>query len=189
MHVVHTCSNDREPILQVIYDIMVCAVGETTATFGVPGVMEHCYFMKAGAHSTNPLTRSQTHRHMLNLFMPQLLQPQLAAPLRASSPHVGGARAQEVTDTVGLRRRIGESFELAALPGTTEEDRRKALHFCVVGGGPTGVEFAGTLRDFVRGDLSRKYPELMADVQVRCAWFPLLPAQSPLQSSPEWPHW
>ncbi len=39
---------------------------------------------------------------------------------------------------MGLRRRIGESFELAALPGTTEEDRRKALHFCVVGGGPTG---------------------------------------------------
>ena len=32
---------------QVIYDIMVCAVGEMTATFGVPGVMEHCYFMKA----------------------------------------------------------------------------------------------------------------------------------------------
>ncbi len=32
--------------LQVIYDIMVCAVGEMTATFGVPGVMEHCYFMK-----------------------------------------------------------------------------------------------------------------------------------------------
>lgn len=52
-------------------------------------------------------------------------------PKSASAP-------QEVTDTVGLRRRIGESFELAALPGTTEEDRRKALHFCVVGGGPTG---------------------------------------------------
>ena len=50
----------------------------------------------------------------------------------------GLAAAQEITDTVGLRRRIGESFELAALPGTTEEDRKKALHFCVVGGGPTG---------------------------------------------------
>ncbi len=32
--------------------------------------------------------------------------------------------------------------------------------------GCAGVEFAGTLRDFVRGDLSRKYPELMPDVQV-----------------------
>ena len=80
---------------------------------------------------------------------------------------------------MGLRRRIGESFELAALPGTTEEDRRKALHFCVVGGGPTGVEFAGTLRDFVRGDLSRKYPELMADVQVGAHAFPCFPQICP----------
>ena len=61
MQCLHTCSNDREPISQVIYDIMVCAVGETTATFGVPGVMEHCYFMKAGAHANNiPLSRSLT---------------------------------------------------------------------------------------------------------------------------------
>jgi NADH:ubiquinone reductase (non-electrogenic) len=29
----------------------------------------------------------------------------------------------------------------------------------VVGGGPTGVEFAGTLSDFVREDLKKKYPE------------------------------
>jgi hypothetical protein len=47
--------------------------------------------------------------------------------------------AQEITDTVGLRRRIGECFELAALPGTPEADRKKALNFCVVGGGPTGA--------------------------------------------------
>ena len=101
---------------------------------------------------------------------------------------MAGGPAQEVTDTVGLRRRIGESFELAALPGTTEEDRRKALHFCVVGGGPTGVEFAGTLRDFVRGDLSRKYPELMADVQVRCTCLPLRSPQSrPCTPLGQWP--
>ena len=120
--------------------------------------------------------------------MPLQRHSKCAAPLRAGSPHMAGARSQEVTDTVGLRRRIGESFELAALPGTTEEDRRKALHFCVVGGGPTGVEFAGTLRDFVRGDLSRKYPELMADVQVRCVCFPLLLPEPPLHFSEEWPH-
>ena len=59
------------------------------------------------------------------------------------------AREQEVSDTVALRRRIGEKFELAALPGTSDEERRRALHFVVVGGGPTGVEFAGTLSDFL----------------------------------------
>lgn len=50
---------------------------------------------------------------------------------------------KEVSDTVALRKKIQESFELAALPGTSEEERRKVLHFVVVGGGPTGVEFAG----------------------------------------------
>ena len=32
-----------------------------------------------------------------------------------------------------------QQFELAALPGTSEEDMRTALHFVVVGGGPTGA--------------------------------------------------
>lgn len=41
---------------------------------------------------------------------------------------------------MGLRRRIGECFELAALPGTPEADRKKALNFVVVGGGPTGTK-------------------------------------------------
>ncbi len=40
---------------------------------------------------------------------------------------------------MGLRRRIGQCFELAALPGTPEEDRKRALRFIVVGGGPTGA--------------------------------------------------
>eukprot|EP00878_Enallax_costatus_P005917 GHUV01006208.1.p1 GENE.GHUV01006208.1~~GHUV01006208.1.p1 ORF type:complete len:338 (+),score=70.72 GHUV01006208.1:311-1324(+) len=101
----------RRPQFEVPYDVLVVAVGERPATFGVPGVAEHCFFMK------------------------------------------------EVSDTVELRRRVQEAFELAALPGTSEEERRKVLRFVVVGGGPTGVEFAGTLNDFVRVDLARKYPE------------------------------
>ncbi len=36
----------------------------------------------------------------------------------------------------------------------------------VVGGGPTGVEFAGTLADFLREDLRKKYPALMKHVRV-----------------------
>eukprot|EP00879_Flechtneria_rotunda_P028998 GHRR01031249.1.p1 GENE.GHRR01031249.1~~GHRR01031249.1.p1 ORF type:complete len:213 (-),score=52.22 GHRR01031249.1:128-766(-) len=73
---------------------------------------------------------------------------------------------KEISDTVALRRRIQEAFELAALPGTNDEERRRILHFVVVGGGPTGVEFAGTLNDFVKVDLAKKYPELMPYVTV-----------------------
>ena len=45
---------------------------------------------------------------------------------------------KEVTDTVALRQRIQEVFELASLPGLSEDDMHAALHFVVVGGGPTG---------------------------------------------------
>ncbi|KAL4425486.1 hypothetical protein ABPG75_009502 [Micractinium tetrahymenae] len=106
------------PKFEVPYDLLVVAVGEQPATFGVPGVDEHCYYMK------------------------------------------------EIPDSVGLRQRIQQQFELAALPGTKVEDMRRALHFVVVGGGPTGVEFAGTLSDFLREDLKKKYPELMQFVRV-----------------------
>lgn len=73
---------------------------------------------------------------------------------------------KEIPDSVGLRQRIQQQFELAALPSTKEEELEQVLHFVVVGGGPTGVEFAGTLSDFLREDLRKKYPELMKHVRV-----------------------
>lgn len=35
------------PTFEVPYDLLIVAVGEQPATFGVPGVEEHCYFLKA----------------------------------------------------------------------------------------------------------------------------------------------
>ncbi len=36
----------RHPVFEVPYDILVVAVGEQPATFGVKGVKEYCFFMK-----------------------------------------------------------------------------------------------------------------------------------------------
>ena len=59
-----------------------------------------------------------------------------------------------------------QCFELASIPGATETEVRNALSFCVVGGGATGVEFAGTLADFVRSDLAARYPAVADNAQV-----------------------
>ena len=40
-----------------------------------------------------------------------------------------------------------EGFEQASQPTLTDIERRNLLSFCVVGGGPTGVEYAGELHD------------------------------------------
>jgi len=67
---------------------------------------------------------------------------------------------KDISDARAIRSRILECFEQANQPVITDEDRRKLLNFCIVGGGPTGVEFAAELHDFIRDDIRRHYPSL-----------------------------
>ena len=68
---------------------------------------------------------------------------------------------RELNDARVLRQRIIQSFERANLPTATTEERRRLLHFVICGGGPTGVEFAAELHDFLTEDLHRSYPDLV----------------------------
>lgn len=65
---------------------------------------------------------------------------------------------KEVEDAQKIRQTVIDCFEKAILPGLSEEERRANLHFVVVGGGPTGVEFAAELHDFLEEDLCKLYP-------------------------------
>lgn len=56
---------------------------------------------------------------------------------------------KEINHARNIRKRTMDILEAASLPGTTEDELRQLLHFVVVGGGPTGVEFSGELRDFL----------------------------------------
>ncbi|XP_066922519.1 uncharacterized protein [Clytia hemisphaerica] len=61
-----------------------------------------------------------------------------------------------------VRKHIVDSLETAILPGQCEEEMKRMLSFVVVGGGPTGVEFAGELRDYL-DDLKNVYPQQVID--------------------------
>lgn len=73
---------------------------------------------------------------------------------------------KEVEDAQRIRRSIINSFERASLPNISEEEKKRILHFVVVGGGPTGVEFAAELHDFLHDDLIKLYPELEQYISV-----------------------
>lgn len=79
------------------YDYLVYAAGAQVADFGIPGVKEHCCFIK------------------------------------------------EIDDVRKIKNSILNTFELASLPNTPASLLASLLTFVVVGGGPTGVEFAGNL--------------------------------------------
>ena len=49
---------------------------------------------------------------------------------------------KDVGDARKIRKRLLECFETAALPTTPDDIRKQLLHFAVVGGGPTGIEFS-----------------------------------------------
>lgn len=54
-----------------------------------------------------------------------------------------------------------DNLELACLPTTTDEERKRLLSFVVCGGGPTGVEFAAELFDMLNEDLLKSFPKLL----------------------------
>ncbi len=58
-------------------------------------------------------------------------------------------------------------FERANLPNLSEEEKKNILTFAVIGAGPTGVEFASELRDFVEQDGPKYYPELLKFVRIK----------------------
>jgi NADH:ubiquinone reductase (H+-translocating) len=63
---------------------------------------------------------------------------------------------KSLDDALALRGNIFGSFELAEAE-TDPEERRRLMTFVVVGGGPTGVEMAGQLRELSRRALRRNY--------------------------------
>jgi NADH:ubiquinone reductase (non-electrogenic) len=65
---------------------------------------------------------------------------------------------KEVEDAQKIRRTVIDCFERASLPSVSDEEKKRILHFAIVGGGPTGVEFAAALHDFVSEDLVNLYP-------------------------------
>ncbi|KAF6802185.1 pyridine nucleotide-disulfide [Colletotrichum sojae] len=73
---------------------------------------------------------------------------------------------RDIGDARSIRLKVLQLFEKASWPTATDEQRRGLLHFAVVGGGPTGIEFAAELHDLIHDDLSKIYPHLMEFVSI-----------------------
>ena len=73
---------------------------------------------------------------------------------------------KEVEDAQKIRNVVIDLVETASIPGQSKDEIQRLLHFVVVGGGPTGVEFAAEVRDFVREDVAKIYPRIRDQVTV-----------------------
>lgn len=77
-----------------------------------------------------------------------------------------GCFLKEVNDAQKIRKRIMDCCETATFKDQSPEEVKRLLHMVVVGGGPTGVEFAGELQDFFENDLKKWIPEIAENFRV-----------------------
>jgi NADH dehydrogenase FAD-containing subunit len=122
----------------VPYDKLVVAVGAYSQTFGIAGVREHAHFLRDVGDARRIRLR------VLSLF------EQCSYPSRSETD------AQE---------RSTDPSHSTAIP-LSDEDKAALLHFAIVGGGPTGIEYAAELHDLIYDDLRKLYPNLMKFVKI-----------------------
>ncbi|KAG5919746.1 hypothetical protein E4U61_000587 [Claviceps capensis] len=67
---------------------------------------------------------------------------------------------KEIDDAQQIRKKIMDCVETAAFKDQTPEEVNRLMHMVVVGGGPTGVEFAGELQDFFEEDIKKLVPDI-----------------------------
>ncbi|KID88718.1 Pyridine nucleotide-disulfide oxidoreductase, FAD/NAD(P)-binding domain protein, partial [Metarhizium majus ARSEF 297] len=68
---------------------------------------------------------------------------------------------KDINDARKIRNQVIRNIEVACLPTTSDEERKRLLSFVVSGGGPTGVEFAAEMYDLLNEDLTRHFPRLL----------------------------
>lgn len=68
---------------------------------------------------------------------------------------------KSIDDARQIKAKVLRNLEVACLPTTSDEERKRLLSFVVCGGGPTGVEFAAELFDMLNEDLFRSFPRIL----------------------------
>lgn len=73
---------------------------------------------------------------------------------------------KEAHDSIRIREKIMKNIEHACFLDPSDPKRKQLLSFVVVGGGPTGVEMAAELQDFVNESLTKWMPDIAKDITV-----------------------
>jgi len=73
---------------------------------------------------------------------------------------------KELADARAIRTRLLRNVEMSGFAGLPEAERKRLLSVVIIGGGPTGVEFAAEAHDLVREDVARMWPQVHKDVSI-----------------------
>lgn len=73
---------------------------------------------------------------------------------------------KEANDATAVRQKLFNQIEASRLLPKDSDDRKRLLSFVVCGGGPTGVELAAEIKDYIFQDLSKFIPGIEKEMNV-----------------------
>ncbi len=183
VEVVLISENDYFLFLTLIQDVATGDLLPSNVVYPVRTLPNCCLdrFIEGKVTHINLDTQNITieeRRHLLpNGYAPEMQKTELhydyvISALGSETNYFGVSGAEEYSyplknleDAKRIKNRVLDSFE-AANAVSSEEEIRDALRFLIVGGGPTGVELAGELADYVNGELTHAYPRLRGKPEI-----------------------
>ncbi|HND78628.1 MAG TPA: FAD-dependent oxidoreductase [bacterium] len=130
-------------------------------------------FYQAGATTLHPEKRTVTCRNIADAKTFELHYDTLVIAVGAvnNTFKIPGVAEyayflKELRDARRIRQRIIDNFERASTPGLDAAEMQRRLHIVVVGGGPTGVEFAAEMADFLEEELEKGFPHLVGMAKI-----------------------
>lgn len=133
------------------------------------------HYYEAEALDVNPANKTvkirsvtKDHNYEMDLSYDYLVMSVGVQPTTFGIPGVLGNASflKEIPDAQDIRLKIMNNVEKAATLSKNDPERKRLLSFVVVGGGPTGVEFAAELQDYLDQDLSKWMPDISKEVKV-----------------------
>ncbi len=128
----------RQPNMQVLLGEVVAAnLSANSITLRDGASLRYDYLVVAAGAQTNYYGHDAWEKHTVGL--------------------------KNLEDAFSLRRRVLLAFEAAERTADPEQ-RRRLLTFCIIGGGPTGVEMAGAISELSRNILQRDYNAITGEM-------------------------
>jgi NADH:ubiquinone reductase (H+-translocating) len=158
--------NNYHQFQPLFYQVAMAGLEPSSISFPLRKIFQSCINVHI---RVTDVQRVIPERKVVNTTLGEIAYDELIIATGADTNYYGMKEIEKraipmksVSEALALRNRVLQNFE-DALTAETPEERIALMNVVVVGGGPTGVELAGTLAEMKRNILPKDYPDLNFD--------------------------
>lgn len=144
------CLSKQNQFEKIQYNYLISALGSDTNFYNIPGAKQFCLTLK------NQQDAKRIKNRILDCFESASYKQRTSRKVPTCS---------DINDTKFSSKDL-EKAHIGDKNCLDDEEVKNLLRFVIVGGGPTGVELAGEIADYINGRLYSIFPSLKGIAEV-----------------------